>query len=362
LDDVCGGSYLNLKLTATIITILLLAEFILGTNGGFGTLEKANDELLDSNEPVISINSKEPIPSTPIIFTENRGQLSNNDVMFYAQSGAVWFTDDGMWFELRESAEHRGQGSEASGQEPQTHILSHSRSHSHIPTQKYKRVILKQEFIGAKPMRPEGRGRLSWNSNFFYGNEPAKWRTEVPNYQEIYYENIYDGIDLRYYTSNNGLKYDLIAHQGADLRQVRIAYKGADALKLDDQGNLIVQNQIKNIMDSNLFIYQDYEGIRHQVDGRFKLYDCQEYGFEVLDDYRTQEALVIDPKVKLEYSTYIGGNTEDFCYGIEANSAGHAFITGRTRSNDYPTTPGVYNESFSGETDIFITKSNIFFY
>ena len=51
-----------------------------------------------------------------MVFTENRGQLKNDDVRFYAQDGTVWFTDNGVWFEIREYAEPRGRGSESRGQ------------------------------------------------------------------------------------------------------------------------------------------------------------------------------------------------------------------------------------------------------
>ena len=220
----------------------------------------------------------------------------------------------------------------------------------------YKRVILKQKFVGANHVKPEGRQKFGYYSNFFYGNDSSKWRTEVPNYCEIYYENLYDGIDLRYYTNENGLKYDLIVYPGADVEQIRIKYEGANGLEIYNLGNLIIKTKIKDIIDGELFIYQNVAGSRHQIDGKFKIYDNLEYGFELLDDYRPQEILVIDPRLRLEYSTYIGGYDIDCSFSIEVDHTGNAFVTGCTYSSDFPTTSGVYNETFSGEWDIFIFK------
>jgi len=60
------------------------------------------------------------------------------------------------------------------------------------------------------------------------------------------------------------------------------------------------------------------------------------------------------------WSTYFGGNTEDFGEMIEVDSSGNIFVAGRTRSPDMPLmNPGngaYYDDSFNGEVDMFITK------
>ncbi|MCK5562160.1 MAG: hypothetical protein KAJ51_16295, partial [Thermoplasmata archaeon] len=300
-------------------------------------------------------NENKLLTNTPVAFTENSGQLENEDVRFYAQGGSVWFTDAGVWFEVREYVETRDQGSEAWGRGDDLLLSPMDRFAPSEPRQ-YKRVVLKQEFVGANLVRPEGRERLGWNSNFFYGNDSSKWCTEVPNFHEVYYENLYNGIDLRYYTSEKGLKYDFIVHPGADVGQIRVRYKGSDGLIIDDQGDLIIKTAIENLIDGNLFIYQDYYGSRKLVKGRFKILNNLEYGFEILMGYNKDEILVIDPMVRLEYSTFIGGGIRDRGFDIEIDSLKNVFITGVTYSFDFPTTPGVYNETFSGEWDIFMFK------
>ena len=59
----------------------------------------------------------------------------------------------------------------------------------------------------------------------------------------------------------------------------------------------------------------------------------------------------------LVYSTYLGGSSSDYGCAIAIDSAGNAYVTGRTASTDYPTTPGAIEETYQGgDTDAFLTK------
>ena len=308
---------MRIKLLAISITLILLSSY-------FSTGANSNDILKEPN-PYCAINTLqnfcEPSNSTnenynnvlaniPISFTENRGQLANDDVRFYDQNGGVWFTDDGMWLEIREEITKNSRESRVGSQESDK-LFNPMELFEPSEPREYRRIILKQEFVGANQIKPVGREPLGYSSNFFYGNDPSNWRTNIPNYQEIYYENIYDGIDLRYYSNQKGLKYDFIIHPGADLDQIRIKYAGADSLEIDTTGNLIINTQIEQVVDGGLLIYQDNIGGRNTVQGRFKLFNNLEYGFEILQGYDEEEILVIDPFVMLEYSTYIGGTNSD---------------------------------------------------
>jgi hypothetical protein len=254
------------------------------------------------------------LATTPIAFTENRGQVGNDDVRYYIHGGGIWFNDDGVWIEVRKNVESRGQGSEAGGQGDEL-----------LDSGKDDRVIIKQEFVGANNVSPEGREKLSWNSNFFYGNDSTKWCTEVPNYAEVYYENIFDGIDLIYYIHKTGLKYDFIVHPGAAPEQIRVKYKGIEGLEIDQNSNLVIKTQIRDIIDGELFIYQQDSKTKNRIDGKFVVYDNYEYGFKILDNYQTWKKLVIDPYIEFNYSTYLGGSGNDIGYGIAVDAPGNWF-------------------------------------
>lgn len=61
----------------------------------------------------------------------------------------------------------------------------------------------------------------------------------------------------------------------------------------------------------------------------------------------------------LVYSTLIGGAQDDSMSGIDIDSSGAAYVTGRTSSTDFPTTMGVLRTSYAGGAfDAFVTKVN----
>ena len=63
----------------------------------------------------------------------------------------------------------------------------------------------------------EGIDRMAARSNYFIGNDPKKWHTDVPNYAKVELENVYPGIDLIYHGSAQGqLEYDFRLSPGAD--------------------------------------------------------------------------------------------------------------------------------------------------
>jgi hypothetical protein len=57
-------------------------------------------------------------------------------------------------------------------------------------------------------------------------------------------------------------------------------------------------------------------------------------------------------------STYLGGNQEDFGNGIAVDAAGNAYITGSTRSVNFPTTANALQPFHDKEGDVFVAKLN----
>jgi hypothetical protein len=60
----------------------------------------------------------------------------------------------------------------------------------------------------------------------------------------------------------------------------------------------------------------------------------------------------------LVYSRFLGGNADDWGYGIAVDPAGCAYVTGETSSTDFPTTAGAFDTSFNGDWDAFVSKLN----
>src|SRR5262249_41224958 len=99
--------------------------------------------------------------------------------------------------------------------------------------------ILQMKLVGSnKEARVVGLDELPGKSNYFIGNDPKKWRSDVPTYGRVKYENVYSGVDLVYYGNQGQLEYDFIVKPGADPRTIRLAYKEAKKPCIDQSGDL----------------------------------------------------------------------------------------------------------------------------
>ncbi|NOQ53632.1 MAG: hypothetical protein GQ558_03395, partial [Thermoplasmata archaeon] len=206
-------------------------------------------------------------------------------------------------------------------------------------------------FNGSNVIAPLGEDPLPGHYNYILGREPADWFVGVPSYQRIVYANIYDGIDLVYYFSEGKLKYDFIVHPGADPLDIRIHVEGSNGPITLDGGDISIHTRHGDLLDQGLRAsYRDNP--EEEVPSIFKLHSPNEYGFS-LGPYDINRAIVIDP---LLYSTFLGGDDNDWGRRIHVDSEGAIYLSGMSYSDDLPTTPGVVNRTHSGHYDLFVTK------
>ncbi|HLB89170.1 MAG TPA: hypothetical protein VJK29_16055, partial [Terriglobales bacterium] len=218
----------------------------------------------------------------PLIFEPNQGQ-SDPRVRFLARGGGygLFLTADEAVLELRHSAV--------------------STQHS-----AHRVLLIRMALDGAKKdATVVGADQLPGKSNYFVGNDPAKWHRNVPQFARVRYENIYPGIDLIYYGKQGRLEYDFEVAPGADPKRVVLQFHGADKLKLDADGNLRLALSAGDVRLEAPRVYQKIGEERKPVAGRFALLGKDKVGFE-LGPYDRSRALVIDPV--LTYLSYLGGS------------------------------------------------------
>jgi hypothetical protein len=221
--------------------------------------------------------------------------------------------------------------------------------------QKEKGLTLGLRFLGASATAvPEGRRQLAGKVNYLLGNDRAQWRTGLPTYAEVVYRELWPGIDLVFRGAGGTLKYEFLVRAGANVDDIRLAYRGAKGLALDKRGNLRIQTRLGALTDTRPRSYQVVGGQRVPVDSRFVLGDGGAYGLAV-GNYEAARPLVIDPG--LVYSTFLGGSNGDVGLGIAVDAAGNAYVTGATDSPNFPTPLG-FDMGFNGGQDVFVTKLN----
>ncbi len=198
--------------------------------------------------------------------------------------------------------------------------------------------------------------RLASISNYFIGNHPKAWHTNVPNYAAVRYLNLYPGVDWVVYGNPNRLEYDLVVAPQANPQRIKFRIQGANRLALDPHGNLVITVDGRRLRELKPVVYQiTADGRRRVVDGRYVL-DGRQVAF-ALGPYDHARRLIIDPAVV--YSTYLGGSYSDGAAAVAVDSAGNAYVTGQVGSNDFPTTNLLQPPSPSPTNhggDVFISK------
>lgn len=208
--------------------------------------------------------------------------------------------------------------------------------------------------------------------NYFIGNDPAKWQTNIATFHKVRYRNVYPGIDLVYYGTDGKLEYDFALSPGSDARKIALNFKGARGLRIDPEGNLKIRTQDREIAFQTPVAYQiDDVGARSPVSARYRLRGSA-VRFEV-GAYDHSKQLIIDPV--LSYFSYLGGSGYDVA-GITPPSgsvsyfsgqtaavdgAGDLYVTGYTTSTNFPThaafaPPPAKANPNGGQSWAFVTK------
>ncbi len=194
--------------------------------------------------------------------------------------------------------------------------------------------------------------KLPGRSNYFLGNDPSQWHTNVEQYERISYREVYPGINMAFYGVQKQLEFDFIVAPGSIPADIRLAVAGAHTIATDNSGNLILASSAGNVLLHKPVAYQQKDGARQPVDARFVLQAHNQVSFEIGNYDRSRE-LVIDPSVS--YATYLGGTAEDDGYAIAVDGSGNAYVTGQTKSTDFPTKSALYGTN-KGGFDVFVSK------
>jgi len=188
--------------------------------------------------------------------------------------------------------------------------------------------------------------------NYFLGNDPAKWASGVGKFGEIEISNIYDNIDLRLYSQNESIKYDLILHPGSKLSDVQLEFNGADEVR-EVANELEVITSIGSSKELAPFSYQNIKGEKEQVACQYQL-KGNKLMFSLPEGYDKRETLVIDPE--LIFSTYSGSVADNWGFTATYDEAGNVYSGGITFDFGFPATTGAYQITYGGNTDVGILK------
>ncbi len=195
---------------------------------------------------------------------------------------------------------------------------------------------------------------LPGRSNHVIGRDSRAWRRGVTAHASVTYAGVYPGVDLVYYGNQRQLEYDFIVAPGASPADIAFAIEGAETVRVDDGGNVVITTQAGSLTHRAPLVYQEQHGVRLPIDGRYDVRRDGTIGFAV-GAYDEQLSLVIDPV--LSYATYLGGSNEERINGVAADAEGNIVIVGDTWSADLPLVNPLQPRP-SGLGEAFVAKLN----
>jgi hypothetical protein len=322
--------------------ISFLAAAVLATAGVilyFGTpVHAAKASRPTSIGPSSAAHKTLPLNSLslPLVFEPNQGQTAPQ--VKYLAHGAgygLFLTADETVLSLRRSAA-KGQASPGS--------------------------VIRMRLDGASATaRVSALQPLPGKSSYFIGNDPAKWRRDIPQFGRVEYQSVYPGVDLVYYGNQGQLEYDFRVAPSADPSQITLSFKGASAhIDAGNSGDLVLSTANGEVHFHAPHIYQPAElesgntprKAEKTITGSFRQLADNKIGFTI-GNYDHGRELVIDPT--LTYSTFLGGSgTEGFVH-VAVDSGLNIYLTGATNSTDFPVTDG---STLKGTQNVFISKIN----
>ncbi len=231
-----------------------------------------------------------------------------------------------------------------------------SQGNAHISLRRNKNsapAVLDLRVVGARPNpKKSGQSPLPGKVNYFIGNQPSRWRTDISTYGRVDYSNVYGGIDLAYYGDQGRLEYDFIVAPGADPSVIRLAAGGARCVRLNAAGDLVFETGGGEVTLRKPVSYQEIAGARRTVESSYSVNGSNDVRFAI-GAYDPRYPLLIDPA--LVYSTYLGGSGEEIASAVAVSPAGNAFVTGYTYSTDFPLVDAEQS-TYGGDGAIFVSK------
>ncbi len=271
--------------------------------------------------------------------------------------------------------------------DPRVKFLSHGRGYVLLLTSTEALLSLRAGAERREDLRPSGRGPLPFSAeknsenvvlrvrlkganrtpqmaaidelpgkvSYFIGDDPRKWRINIPNYAAVRYQEVYPGVDLVYRgESKQQLEYRFELAPAARPEEIELEFGGAKGVSINRQGELVVRLGGGELIEHAPVIYQEIGGRRREVAGGYAMRAGERVGFRVAAYDRTTR-LVIDPT--LVYSTFLGGSLNNVGLGIAVDSSGSAYVTGQTESTDFPVTLGAFHRTLkSAGGNAFVSK------
>lgn len=263
-------------------------------------------------------------------FTENLGQLDSPDGLFIAQGREMSIVLGDGW--LAYHMPSKDPSTSSGGQ------------------------VVRMWFEGCDAVVPQGRSALVHRTNYLLESDEGGWVKGARSFREVVYQDLWQGVGLRFYFSEGLLKYDLIVHPWGSVDVIAFTFEGAEKVGLDpSSGDLLITTRQGLIRDQAPVAFQGEDDSRKAVPVEYTLSGDGTVGFDV-GDYDPEQDLVVDPGI--DWCTYLGGNNLEYMDGFAVDGDGNVYVAGWTHSTNFPTTAGAYSRTKVDYEDLVVCKLN----
>jgi len=342
------------KKACFLFIVLLLLSFKISAKHEQSRLIPENRNQVQGKGSSQTLKLSPDFGKLPLYFIPNEGQV-HEKALFYARASryTLWLTKQGLVFD---SIKHK---SSELLKDKYRHVPHASAYNSNLritgdESRKYERDVSRLIFLNANK-NPEitSMDRTAHRVNYFIGKEESKWKTNIPTSKTILYKEIYKNIDLKVYGIEGQIEYDWIVRPGGNPENIQFEYENIKRTRINKDGDLIIETEFRKIVHKKPVSYQMIDCKKVEVDAGFEKISKDAYGLKVKKYNRNYE-LIIDPVV-LVYSTYLGGSENEYCYDVAVDGDGNAYVTGSTRSTDFPMEIP-FQDTLASSSDAFITK------
>ncbi|MBN4072345.1 SBBP repeat-containing protein, partial [bacterium AH-315-F03] len=170
-----------------------------------------------------------------------------------------------------------------------------------------------------------GVDKLAGVAHFYKGENPDKWRTNVPTYSAVKYSELYPGIDMAYIGDDGTLESEFYVSPGANYHQIKLDYQGIKSKKIREDGSLVIATELGDLIEKTPYVYQDIDGERVEIESEYVILSDATVGFE-LSAYNDELPLVIDPE--LAFITIIPGFGGEFASAVVQDASGNIIAAG----------------------------------
>ncbi|TLU99252.1 DUF7948 domain-containing protein [Dyadobacter luticola] len=281
-------------------------------------------------------------------FIENKGQW-DKDVLYRAEipGGFLFLKSKSLVYVMYDakkvSAQHANHASTSSAAKENTEAVSIA---AHGVEVQFQNAVSAVKHTPKKP--------IETYFNYFLGGKEANWGDGANGFEEVLYENLYQGIDLRIYLHQAQLKYEFIVKPQADPSQISLKYSGAEKVSLNETGQLVIKTSINSFKEAEPYSFQNVNGRVVEIASPFELQADNVARFTLPKGYNKNAVLTIDPE--LIFSTYSGAFADNWGHTATYDSEGNLYSGGTIFGTNFPATVGAFQTKFEGLVDVSIMK------